>query len=196
MQIRYKDYEHEDYRELEALMLALYTEDDEGEPMDRSKIKNTVEALADHPEQGRILLIREKSSDGPGASDERPSGPLDGRKLGFSDRAQAGLSIERQPDPLERTQADPSAVIGYAILVFCWNTEFGGRFVIIDDLYIRPEFRSKGIGAGFFDFLTEEYGGKAAALALEASPGNKDAIRLYERYGFEPAHNVHMMKRI
>lgn len=166
MKIRYDDFQNGEYRELEAMMLALYAEDDDGEAMDPEKIKSTVEALDGYPDRGRILLFR----------------------LGDQD--------QEAPESPDRQETGQVPAIGYAILVYCWNSEYGGRFVIIDDLYIKPEYRNRGLATGFFDYLADFYQGKAAALMLEASPANTDAQRLYLRYGFHPAHSVHMMKRI
>jgi ribosomal protein S18 acetylase RimI-like enzyme len=89
-----------------------------------------------------------------------------------------------------------NSIIGYAILVFCWNIEYGGKILIIDDLYIKPQWRNKGLASQFFYYLTKEYKSKVVALKLEVSPSNSDAQRLYIRNGFTTAHNIHMMKMI
>ncbi|WP_319562692.1 GNAT family N-acetyltransferase [Marispirochaeta sp.] len=45
------------------------------------------------------------------------------------------------------------AVIGYAILINYWSNEFGGNIINIDELYIKDEYRSQGIGTRFIEYL-------------------------------------------
>src|SRR3989337_3048894 len=40
-----------------------------------------------------------------------------------------------------------SEVIGYATVTFGFSIEFGGEFVLLDELFIRPALRDNGYGA-------------------------------------------------
>lgn len=40
--------------------------------------------------------------------------------------------------------------IGYAILVYFWSNEYGGNIVTIDELYVIPAAREKGVSTEFF----------------------------------------------
>lgn len=73
---------------------------------------------------------------------------------------------------------------GFCSLSFSYSTEAGGPVVLIEELYIAPEFQGNGIGTAVFNLLKEEYKGKAARLRLEVAPENARALALYERIGF------------
>ena len=81
-------------------------------------------------------------------------------------------------------------VIGYAILVNFWNNEFGGNITNIDELYIKKEFRSQGIGTNFIKFLSKHKPHNSVALQLEVSPQNKKAQKLYKSLGFRLHENA------
>lgn len=76
-------------------------------------------------------------------------------------------------------------IIGYAILINFWSNEFGGNITAIDELYLKKEFRSQGIGTNFIKYLAEKKFGNSVALELEVIPANKKARELYERLGFK-----------
>lgn len=71
-------------------------------------------------------------------------------------------------------------VIGYSILINFWSNEYGGNIVDIDELYIKKEFRSQGIGTNFIKHLVENKFGNLVALQLEVTPGNTRARKLNE----------------
>ena len=75
---------------------------------------------------------------------------------------------------------------GYAMVSLKFETEVGGLAAWIEELFVEEEFRGKGIGSRFFEFLAEEFKGKIKRIRLEAGEDNLDAIRLYKRLGFEP----------
>lgn len=74
---------------------------------------------------------------------------------------------------------------GYAIVSLKFETEVGGIAAWIEELFVEEEFRSKGIGKDFFEFLKNELSGKIKRLRLEVGEDNLGAIRLYENLGFE-----------
>ena len=53
----------------------------------------------------------------------------------------------------------------------------------LDDLYVFPEFRNRGIGGAFLDYVAESNPG--VLLRLEAEEENEGAVALYKRHGFE-----------
>jgi ribosomal protein S18 acetylase RimI-like enzyme len=73
---------------------------------------------------------------------------------------------------------------GYALLVPYWSNEFGGPLVVVDELFVTPQARNRGIARNFFRFLGEQRPFDAVALALEVNPGNTGALRLYQSLGF------------
>ena len=81
------------------------------------------------------------------------------------------------------------ALRGYALLIPYWSTEFGGTVLYVDEIYVAAEARNRGIAKGFFKFLDEERPFDAVAIALEVSPANARALRLYESLGFRERKN-------
>lgn len=88
------------------------------------------------------------------------------------------------------------AVIGYAILVRFWSNEYGGDKIIVDELFVLPDYRGSGISTAFFKELEANSDPRSVALELEVTPGNAPARRLYERLGFRKAKNDYFVKRI
>lgn len=72
---------------------------------------------------------------------------------------------------------------GYALLAKTFSQEAGGIVVWIEEIYLLPEFRNKGIGSAFLEFVKNEI--PAARYRLEAEPENERAKALYKRHGFE-----------
>lgn len=76
------------------------------------------------------------------------------------------------------------AAAGYALLAVTFSQEAGGEVWWIEELYLREEFRGKGLGTELFSYLEENRPGTVARFRLELEPDNLDARRLYERMGF------------
>ncbi|WP_290838857.1 GNAT family N-acetyltransferase [Flavobacterium sp.] len=75
--------------------------------------------------------------------------------------------------------------VGYVILTFVFNFEYGGKIAFVDELYIKDEMRGKGIGKDAIDFVKQqavEIGLKL--LYLEVEPHNSTAQKLYLDKGF------------
>ena len=85
--------------------------------------------------------------------------------------------------------------IGYIILTIGFSVEFGGHDAFIDELYISPGYRRKGIGSKAVEFLeaqAKEMG--VHAVHLEVSRDNPAAIELYSRCGYA-SHDRHLMTK-
>ena len=76
-------------------------------------------------------------------------------------------------------------LIGYFVLCFTWSIEFGGLVVILDDLYLKKEFRNQGIGSLILSKVKEIAIVKdAVQIFLEVEHANQRAMQLYQRNGF------------
>lgn len=77
-------------------------------------------------------------------------------------------------------------VAGHVILVPFWSNEFGGLMVFLDELFVAPAFRGRGVGSeviGRVLALGRERGW--VRVELEVNRTNVGARRLYARLGFE-----------
>jgi ribosomal protein S18 acetylase RimI-like enzyme len=83
-------------------------------------------------------------------------------------------------------------LIGYCILINYWSNEHGGNLLVIDELYVVPEERSRGIETDFLDLLQKVAPRDCVAVQLEVERGNKKLMRLYEQLGFQKSDRVIM----
>ncbi|MDC6363818.1 MULTISPECIES: GNAT family N-acetyltransferase [Flavobacteriaceae] len=74
--------------------------------------------------------------------------------------------------------------IGYCMLINYWSNEYGGNILHIDELFIKEEYRSKGIGSQLIYRLAKSKFADAVGLQLEVTPDNARAKKLYEKLGF------------
>ena len=91
---------------------------------------------------------------------------------------------------------DGEMLLGYGMIAKSYSTEMGGRCVWIEDIYIRPEFRGKGLGTAFLQFVGDRYRNWAARLRLEAEEENERAMEVYRKAGFETLGYVQLVKKI
>lgn len=83
---------------------------------------------------------------------------------------------------------------GYIIVSFGYSVEMGGIAGFVDEFYIRPSIRGRGMGSEVLRSLMPalaDYG--VMALSLEVGRDNPDAARLYTRLGFKSRENHHLM---
>jgi ribosomal protein S18 acetylase RimI-like enzyme len=77
---------------------------------------------------------------------------------------------------------------GYALLISFWSNELGGEVCNIDELFVAPVYRGRGLATDLFTMLTTSehslWPTKPVALSLEVSRANERARALYERLGF------------
>lgn len=76
------------------------------------------------------------------------------------------------------------AVAGYALLAKIFAQEAGGMALWLDELYIKPAYRSRGLGHEFFEYLERRCRGSIKRLRLEVERGNRKAVSLYRELGF------------
>jgi GNAT superfamily N-acetyltransferase len=88
------------------------------------------------------------------------------------------------------------AIIGYAIVIYYWSNEYGGNIASIDEFYVKPPWRGKGIGTAFLEYLTKVKTDHLKGLQVEVTPRNEKAFTYYSRQGFKPAKNRHLFKKL
>lgn len=77
------------------------------------------------------------------------------------------------------------ALAGYITLGWCFSVEQGGRFVLLDELYLRPEARGRGWGHQALALARDWAAGQGAAvIRLEVNHHNARAKALYLAGGY------------
>ena len=88
------------------------------------------------------------------------------------------------------------APLGYIVLTFGWSVEFGGLDAFVDELYIRPAVRGRGIATEVLLDLPKALAEAGlTALHLEVDRTNEAAHKLYLRTGFKPRDRYMMMTK-
>jgi ribosomal protein S18 acetylase RimI-like enzyme len=120
------------------------------------------------------------------AEDPSPRPPSDGdveRTLGVLADASRGAALV-----VDDGGGPPFA---YVFLTRLWSNELGGDIVFIDEIWVAPERRRRGVGTAVIAHAMRTMSERgAAAFELEVTPGNARARALYERLGFRPLRNA------
>lgn len=75
--------------------------------------------------------------------------------------------------------------VGYLVLGWCFSIEQGGRHVLVDELYLEPAARGRGLGAALLAAACDWARGQGAEVVrLEVNRHNPRAKALYLRHGF------------
>ena len=86
---------------------------------------------------------------------------------------------------------DAKKIIGYGIIARGYSTEFGGECIWLEDIFIEAEYRGRGIGSKFIQYVKARYPDKI--LRLETEHDNADALKLYKRLGFKELPYLEMV---
>lgn len=89
------------------------------------------------------------------------------------------------------------APIGYLVVTFGWSLEFGGLDGFVDEIYVRPGVRGRGIASETLQTLPRALAGAGLkALHLEVNRTADRTQRLYKKAGFEPRADYMLMTRV
>jgi ribosomal protein S18 acetylase RimI-like enzyme len=110
-------------------------------------------------------------------------------------RRELYVELLAKPDTLLLLAFDGEAAVGYGLahvmpvddswIADTWVT--GPRIGEIESLSVLPQYRGSGLGSELLDRLEQHlYAIGVKDLIIGALPGNTDAIRLYERRGYQP----------
>lgn len=73
---------------------------------------------------------------------------------------------------------------GYVVLTVRFSMEYGGRDAFVDDLFVRPEFRRRGVGRELLGALFAECATRnILAVHVEVGGDNEGAKSLYRSFG-------------
>lgn len=85
---------------------------------------------------------------------------------------------------------------GFCVTAKTYSVEAGGIVIWVEDFYVLPEFRSRGLGKEFLNYIEKNGDKKLRRLRLEIEDENVRAIELYEKMGFIRAPYNEMWKEI
>lgn len=86
------------------------------------------------------------------------------------------------------------APIGYVIISFGWALEFGGMDGFVDEIFIRPGVRGRGIGSEVLTSLPKALAGAGLkALHLEVKKEDNQTRRFYSRLRFQDRESYMLM---
>lgn len=88
------------------------------------------------------------------------------------------------------------APTGYVIITFGWSMEMGGMDAFVDELYIRPPIRKRGIASEVLSAIASSLSDVGVkALHLEVDREDEATQRLYSRAHFKMRDRYSLMSR-
>ena len=85
--------------------------------------------------------------------------------------------------------------VGCLQIAYRLSTWHAAPYAYIEDFYLAPEARARGIGSKMLDYaLQRAEGQRADEIALDVRAENRGAQRLYARFGFSASGSI-LMKR-
>ena len=88
-------------------------------------------------------------------------------------------------------------LVGVAVISFLWTLEHGGPAAWLDEVYVDPTRRGRGIGQQLIEAAMQVARDSGCiALDLEVDAGHEAAERLYERMGFRRHRRVRWVRML
>ena len=112
------------------------------------------------------------------------------------------------PSAAARLLSDPSLgrvvvlerdgeALGYAILTWGYDIEFGGPDSFLTEIYVRPFLRGRGWGRRLLEQVERvARASGAGAIHLEVRPDNAPALELYRRAGYSPTGRTFLSRKL
>lgn len=92
---------------------------------------------------------------------------------------------------------DKNNLTGFAFGTSIISAEHEGMVVWLEEFYVRPDQRNKGIGKALLEaFYAKAQSSGAKAIELEVDKDHSKVINLYEREGFLPLPRARMVKKL
>jgi len=85
-------------------------------------------------------------------------------------------------------------ICGYALLTFTYSNEYGGLIMFIDELYVKEDFRTKGIASFFLSSIISEYKNDVVYVEVVISKNNRADVNICQKIGFVVNNYISMHK--
>jgi GNAT superfamily N-acetyltransferase len=77
--------------------------------------------------------------------------------------------------------------VGYALWFYTYSTFLGRRGLYLEDLFVKPDWRGRGVGRALLAYLAREAAVRECGrLEWSVLDWNEPAIRFYKRLGAQP----------
>ena len=75
---------------------------------------------------------------------------------------------------------------GYLVVTHCFSLEFGGQFLLLDELYIRESYQGQGLGKASLEFLESVAHAEGInVIRMEVNQHNTRAKAVYCKSGYQ-----------
>ena len=85
-------------------------------------------------------------------------------------------------------------ICGYAMVAKSFSTEFAKQCLMLEDLYLKKDYRGKGFISKLFEKIEKEFTNSLLKLEVEAE--NESAVNAYLKNGFKSLPYSEMIKKI
>jgi len=84
--------------------------------------------------------------------------------------------------------------IGYVVLSVRYTMEHGGLSGYVDDLFVRPSFRRRGVARALLDELLEDCRARGCrSVQVEVASANAAALGVYAKFGLVPLRDGRLL---
>jgi GNAT superfamily N-acetyltransferase len=84
--------------------------------------------------------------------------------------------------------------VGVAVLAYCLSISAGGLFASIEDLYVRPDARRRGVGRALLEAVEKRCSSRGVSY-VEAQIEDEEAGAFYSALGYEAEPGVRVFFR-
>ena len=92
---------------------------------------------------------------------------------------------------------DGPKAVGYVMLTFNYDLEFGGLEAIVTDLFVRSEYRNLGLGRDALAVVYAECRAmRIRTVELQVEEHNKNAQKCYLKLGFKKLSGIVMSRNV
>lgn len=86
------------------------------------------------------------------------------------------------------------AASGVAVLAFRVSVSVGGRFASIEELYVKPEDRRRGVGRALLEAAEKRFASRDISY-VEVQSVEEEAVAFYRASGYQPESEVRVLSR-